>query len=669
MKKFFKQTIASLAAASIILSSTLPVKADVNYPSLMEYSKKGSLKIYKYDITSATKDGVYKEDEIKSTGQSDQSIEEKLANYAIEGVEFTYLRVGDVETYSEKEHDKNQIKLVYEIPTQLSTILNLDSEKSIEMPCTHTGISHFEGQEIQDSLKKLLETDDVKAKDALENYVISNNESVSMDLTDKNGYTSKDNLDLGLYLLVETKVPEEVTDTVNPWFVQLPFTNVEGKEWIYDMSCYPKNQTGNPSLDKGVKNQEESEYHPTTTASEGDVVDYILVSKLPHISSKSTYLSQYTFVDKLSEGLSYNKNVQLAFYANKEDAFKNNVEKADEVWDLTSDGFVTDYVEVREGTNETGETSLKVSFTKKGLELLNTTKSDYYVVVYYSATIHSDATTILGDNGNPNDVILTWERSSEGYLDTLEDRCYVYAFGVDLTKTFSDKKGDATKVNFIVYNSKDGYYVTAKESGVNEESKKVYYVTGQSSDKASATVFSPDKEGQLVVDGLEADTYELIETATDSGYSLLKDKIVIDITSTTREIIPSQVGAVGRDKTSKTLKENSHIHTDACYDKTNQLICGKGSLDEANGRTINKVAMFEGEIIPASATVDAKESEMKNYTVTTISRTQAADSKHGLVQIGVRNEANFKLPLTGGNGVYFVTIFGVLAVAIGVSSF
>ena len=40
-------------------------------------------------------------------------------------------------------------------------------------------------------------------------------------------------------------------------------------------------------------------YRDTTTASEGDLLDYILVSKLPHITSEATFLSEYTFQDTM----------------------------------------------------------------------------------------------------------------------------------------------------------------------------------------------------------------------------------------------------------------------------------------------------------------------------------------------------------------------------------
>ena len=41
---------------------------------------------------------------------------------------------------------------------------------------------------------------------------------------------------------------------------------------------------------------------PTGTASDGDVIDYQLISTLPSITSESTYLTCYTFVDTLSKG-------------------------------------------------------------------------------------------------------------------------------------------------------------------------------------------------------------------------------------------------------------------------------------------------------------------------------------------------------------------------------
>lgn len=53
----------------------------------------------------------------------------------------------------------------------------------------------------------------------------------------------------------------------------------------------------------------------TGTASAGDTIDYQIISTLPSITSESTFLSCYTFVDTLSKGMTYNKgDVVLEFF-------------------------------------------------------------------------------------------------------------------------------------------------------------------------------------------------------------------------------------------------------------------------------------------------------------------------------------------------------------------
>lgn len=704
---------SALAATSLYAGNNTATVNDLANADIIDMSKEGTLTIRKYDITSATKDGVYTQGEYEATGEKDSTLEDKMADYAIEGVEFTYLYCGQVETYSISSGTGSEIQVVYEIPKELQKILGLSASDAVNMKedgvankCNNAGVYHYTSQQISDALKDLIEANDVEAKNALENYVESSRDAVRMPLTDKNGVTQADELALGLYLVVETKVPEEVTDTVNPWFVSLPFTDTEGEQWLYDMTCYPKNQTGNPTLDKLVRNahgdvanqagmyenykhvvsndvkdgqkaadfvaaRDEYVYDDTTTASEGDLLDYILVSKIPHISSESTYLTKYNFTDTLSEGITYGEDVRLAFYHSEEDAMVNNTANADEIWGFgEKDQYNQDYAVVYSDYKaETGETRLTVSFTEKGLDLLNRTKSDYYIVVYYTATVNQDATAVLGDDGNPNDVSLEWRRTSDVYYNTLEDRCYVYTFGLDLTKEFSDGKGDPTKVKFALYNSSDAYYVVAEKTQI-VDGKKVYYVTGKTTEQAEATVFSPDENGALIVNGLEGDAYQLTETETDSGYSLLKDQITISIKETEREIRPAECGYVGNDNAA-----GAHAHNDSCKDAKGALVCGYPSDDDANGRTIGKVAMYEGDIVPATATVDNVDAIMSGYVVDrdtlfdgianyrakeVINNIDSADAK---VNIGITNTKDFLLPQTGGNGLYIITIAGVAAVA------
>ena len=50
-------------------------------------------------------------------------------------------------------------------------------------------------------------------------------------------------LPLGIYLVVETNVPDSVTTSVTPFLVSIPMTTVEGDKWLYDVEVFPKNET------------------------------------------------------------------------------------------------------------------------------------------------------------------------------------------------------------------------------------------------------------------------------------------------------------------------------------------------------------------------------------------------------------------------------------------
>lgn len=696
--------VPAFAASSTDTTNNTATTNDLANADIIDTSKTGSLSIYKYDITAAEAAGDYTMGSRTATGEADSELEGIMADYAVEGVEFTYLRCGDIETYS--VNGGATIELVYEIPDALRTILDLTTDAAVNMaapgvatPCTHAGVYHYTSQQLNDALKDILAADNVAAKNALEAYARDNADAVKMSLTDANGHTSASNLELGLYLLVETKVPEQVTTTCNPWFVSLPFTNeagnwnsnVGGQKWLYDMTCYPKNQTGNPTLDKLVRNahgvaattpgayedfnylvynddtaasvvtsddqayvkdRDEFTYDSTVTASEGDVLDYILVSKLPKITSSTSYLTDYTFVDTLSKGLTYNKDLKVAFYDNAADANVNNTKNAKAIW--TQDDFTAEYMDVTDSMfSKTGETKLTVKMTESGLAKINPAYSEYYMVVYYSVKVDSNAETVLGDEGNPNDVTLTWRRTSDAYYNTLEDKCEVYTFGLNLTKTFSDDQGDATKVQFVLYNASDAYYVTANEDPADSG---IYYVTGKTTDKASATVFSPAANGKLLVNGIEGDTYKLTEIATDNGYSLLKDQITIVINSTSETIIPSVAGTTGLDAEDATEINNNYNGgiVDATGANVNNSK-GTQAVETANGRTIGKTAMYEGDLIPATATVDDKEAAMSAQDASVNAR----------VDLAIMNSKTFLLPQTGGTGLYLVTILGVVVVTAG----
>lgn len=77
--------------------------------------------------------------------------------------------------------------------------------------------------------------------------------------TDENGKATFTELPVGMYLVIETKPPQAVTMPVEPFLVSIPMTrigdkttgadNQNQKEWLYDVTVYPKN-----SIAKGTVN-------------------------------------------------------------------------------------------------------------------------------------------------------------------------------------------------------------------------------------------------------------------------------------------------------------------------------------------------------------------------------------------------------------------------------
>ena len=68
---------------------------------IIDTTKKASLTIHKYDMTAAQQDGI-NVDEFKenANGKQDATAETTFADYVIKGVEFTYAKVGEINTES-----------------------------------------------------------------------------------------------------------------------------------------------------------------------------------------------------------------------------------------------------------------------------------------------------------------------------------------------------------------------------------------------------------------------------------------------------------------------------------------------------------------------------------------------------------------------------------------
>lgn len=613
---------------------------------IIDTTKKASLTIHKYDMTAAQQDGI-NVDEFKdnANGKQDATAETTFADYVIKGVEFTYAKVGEINT----ESINGRVEVVYDVPKELATILNLQSKVG------RTN-DKYSSDEINEAMATAL-VDNTATKGKLEDYIKTAAGATAMPLTDENGVTSASNMPLGLYLLVETKVPANVNTTVDPFFVSLPMTDREGEAWFYDVTVYPKNQTNIPDLDKLVRQHDDAayynqaDYHNTATVSEGDKIDYILVSHLPKITSKATYLTKYDFTDKISKGLVYQRDMTIYFYDNETDARANNTANAVATWNQARENEVGKFKTTYNAAYDKAS-QVTISMTAEGLAEINRQKagsqesefSGRWIVVAYSTVMSQDDAPILGDTGNTNDVTLKWQRTNMDDFDELEDRARVFTYGIHLTKKFKSddpkKVGDPTKVNFVLFNKTNGYYVKATPgTGPNTG---VYFVTDGTQVKqddgtiiddysrrplteAGGTVFTPGANGTFIIKGLEADEYVLTELRTDAGFNLLKEPITINIKCTEDDFTPSKTTLY--DSKDKTANQNKH-------------------MIETNGAR-------------AKATVDGSDTKMEESRVTVEGESaNTLVSTNSLVVMQVTNTPGFKLPATGGAGTIAFTVAG-----------
>lgn len=85
---------------------------------------------------------------------------------------------------------------------------------------------------------------------------VVNSSAISPVTTNTAGVAEFKDLELGLYVVIETKTPPAVTKAVTPFLVSVPMTKVEtdenskktATEWLYDIHVYPKNSTATGSV-------------------------------------------------------------------------------------------------------------------------------------------------------------------------------------------------------------------------------------------------------------------------------------------------------------------------------------------------------------------------------------------------------------------------------------
>ena len=232
--KNLKKAIALCLALILCLTVPVGVSAATVDDATIDTSRKGSITIYKYDVTNSEKDGVWDSSYV-STGVYDQNVVdtlggnragdndnqtdlgngEKSYGYAIKGVEFSYVKVADIVQFSESTDDgrtDNHVEVLYGVNkvqgADFLKALGLENGAKRYTNADKLDASkyYYQSDVLIDALAAGLEANSTTVKNALEKYMAANG-GVKMAPTDSYGKTQVTNMDLGLYLIVETSVP------------------------------------------------------------------------------------------------------------------------------------------------------------------------------------------------------------------------------------------------------------------------------------------------------------------------------------------------------------------------------------------------------------------------------------------------------------------------------
>ncbi len=243
----------------------------------------------------------------------------------------------------------------------------------------------------------------------------------------------------------------------------------------------------NPTITKLVKEDSTDEWGTTNTADIGDTVNYSLT--LAYVQN----LKNLTAHDVMSAGLTLDSSTISV--------------KLDGA-DLASG---TDYTLITDNTSD-ADCDFEVSFP---VSLLDTLTSSNEITVNYSATVNESA--VIGSAGNPNEATLTYGDSS------VTDKALVITYVYDLdilkyTAASDNNKAPLAGAMFVLKNA-DGNFATVADGKL----------TGWVASEDAATVLVSGADGKIHIDGLDAASYQLVETEAPAGYNKLSDPIEIVI--------------------------------------------------------------------------------------------------------------------------------------------
>ena len=447
----------------------------------------------------------------------------------VRGVDFSIWKIGDIF----QVQDGTDTLMAYGISDSLAKTIGLIGDYTVTKDDGGEYVLVKDYNEINEALMKTFP----------EGY----NDELGYNITDDNTKTTNNNglatftgQEYGLYLVVESSVAEaEIKDAEGNWnwititrkqapyVVSAPIYDDTADKWLAEINATAKNVTGTADIDKkivrsynGTLGYADGEVlNDTDVTNVNDVVEFKFISKVPDLTDSKDNtaidIDKYVITDAISEGLTLPETFSAANIVITD---KNNVS-----YTFGKDYTVAKGVDVgTEGYK--GGSTFSITFTPAGLEkLTNLAKamSDGEVYVYYTATVNSNA--VVGVEGNPNKVKLTFQAGQSHEIDTTWKEVKEFIFGMEANKLFDNaQKNDlAVDVRFKLYTDE------ACTKGIVVTGDKGNYVYSGSGE---ATELKLDGESKLYIKGVPTgvDLY-LKETATSTGYNILKEPVKVNL--------------------------------------------------------------------------------------------------------------------------------------------
>lgn len=545
------------------------------------------------------------------------------ADKAINGVEFSIVKIGEYAT-------------VVDANGKTSVMIGINQTLAADNLTTLTGNEPKQGGYVYLTAKQYnainsgLENKSVQVLKTYLDTSAQTKETGSEDSTGQkeDGVAKFENLDFGIYLVLETNVANATVDgdpiafsqKQYPYIVSVPI-NVNGS-WSATVDARAKNESDTVDITKKIVRNSSSlttnvGAYDTDVTHVGDTVEFTLKADVPTLDENAGSIDSYEINDVISKGLTLpetfsDANIYIVDGLGEEYQLGDATDPKDFTIINPNNGDSDIAAEFsKQDSPYVGGSSFTIVFTEDGLTKLTTvakdgTGAEKFVRVNYTATVNADA--VVGPTGNPNEVQLQYAAAGSKEISTGWDEVREFIFTMEGNKTFDGKTtgNDTTRsaVKFKLYqdagltqgvklNGQDGTYTYNGTGAANEATEISLDSTSKFSIKGVPT--TNETSGSSV-------TLYLVETATAAGYNKLAKPI--------------------------------------------EIVLKAATVSSADG------ADYSGYLDNGETKVNSKQVFM--------------DGSHTDVTFTVDNTSGFQLPQTGGMGIWMFVIAGILVIAAGI---